>query len=141
MTYQPPPRLGDVKTCGALLRAVRYFTQMEGMAVLAAYQRRRDEDALSTDEDYVALGDEARMRWAEEAYVEAVDALAGRSEDPVDEAAFDVLVQMWSGERLWYRVGARWAQRIERTAGRAALVRLIEDGPTGFAEQRALVPR
>jgi hypothetical protein len=58
MTYQPPPKLSELKTCADLLRLVQYSTQLEGMGVLAAYERRRQEHALADDGDYVALEDE-----------------------------------------------------------------------------------
>ena len=32
-TYQPPPRIADIKTCADLLQLVEYSTQLEGMAV------------------------------------------------------------------------------------------------------------
>lgn len=38
------------------------------------------------------------------------------------------------GERLWYRVGARMAQRIEEKYGRAELVELIQKGPSEFIQ-------
>jgi hypothetical protein len=62
MGYHEPPKLANVKSCADLLGLVEYSTQMEGMAVLAAYQRRRDEHALADDPDYVALEDPTRMR-------------------------------------------------------------------------------
>ena len=62
MSYHPPPKLADVKSCADLLQLVEYSTQMEGMAVLAAYQRRRDERALAEDPDYVALEDPERIK-------------------------------------------------------------------------------
>ncbi len=37
-----------------------------------------------------------------------------------------------SGERLWYRVGAYIAQRIEASKGRAVLVALVKQGPAKF---------
>lgn len=51
MAYQPPPKLDDIKTCAELLKLVEYSTQLEGMAVLAAYQRRSEEHALADDPD------------------------------------------------------------------------------------------
>jgi hypothetical protein len=134
MAYQPPPRLSDLKTCGDLLRLVEYSTQMEGMAVLAAYERRRQEHALADDADYVALQDEPGMRLAEAAYFADVAYLKKRATEPADKAAWAVIDRMSGGARLWYRVGARMAQRIEAASGRAALIALIKDGPASFLE-------
>ena len=132
MTYRPPPRVADLVTRGDILRLVEYCTQLEGMAVHAARERRGEDGAVLADEDYVALEDEPRMEQAERLYGEAVDVLARRRDEPADASALAVIEQMSSGERLWYRVGARMADRIEQTAGREALVQLVERGPSEF---------
>ena len=139
MSYQPPPRLADIKTCRDLLQLVQYSSQLEGMAVLAAYQRRGEEHALADDEDYVALQDEARMKRDEDLYFADVRYLEERGDAPADAEAWAVISRMSSGERLWYRVGARMAQRIEQAAGRRALVALIKTGPASFLEKYRLV--
>jgi hypothetical protein len=36
---------------------------------------------------------------------------------------------MSGGERLWYRVGARMAARLERALGRSAMITLVTDKP------------
>jgi len=132
MSYQPPPRLQDLKTCADILRLVKYSTQLEGMAVWAAYKRRSDEHALADDPDYVALADEARMQRDEASYFEDLRYLERRGAEPADDAAWAVIERMSGGERLWYRVGALMAQRIEQKLGRHALVELIKKGPDSF---------
>ncbi len=132
MQYQPPPRLSDLKTCADLLRLVEYSTQLEGMAVWAAYDRRQQEHALEDDPDYVALIDEARIRKDEVLYFKDYQYLRKRGDEPADAAAWAAIDGMSSGERLWYRVGARMAQRVEEKFGRSALVALIERGPAEF---------
>jgi hypothetical protein len=132
MSYHKPPKLADVKSCADLLKLVEYSTQMEGMAVLAAYQRRRDEHALGNDPDYVALEDAKRMQPDLVSYFKDHDYLKGRGTQPADQDAWAVIDRMSSGERLWYRVGAYMAQRIEASRGRAALVALVEEGPAQF---------
>jgi len=132
MAYQPPPKLDDIKTCAELLKLVEYSTQLEGMAVLAAYQRRSEEHALADDPDYVALQDEKRMRTDLESYFKDYDYLAGRGNEAADPDARAVITRMSSGERVWYRVGAYMAQRIESAKGRAALIALIKQGPAQF---------
>jgi putative zinc-dependent peptidase DUF5700 len=134
MNYQPPPKLSELKTCADLLRLVRYSTQLEGMAVLAAYERRRQEHALAEDGDYVALEDEPRMQREEALYLDDFHYLERRAAQPADANAWAVIDRMSSGERLWYRVGARMAQRIEKLSGRAALVELVKQGPASFFE-------
>ena len=132
MSYQKPPKLADVKSCADLLKLVEYSTQMEGMAVLAAYQRRRDDHALADDPDYVALEDAKRMQADLASYFKDYDYLKGRGAQPADADAWAVIDRMSSRERLWYRVGAYMAQRIEASKGRAALVALVKRDPTQF---------
>ncbi|MGE5237042.1 MAG: DUF5700 domain-containing putative Zn-dependent protease [Acidobacteriota bacterium] len=132
MTFQTPPRLADITSCSDLLRLVEYSTQMEGMAVLAAYQRRRDDHALADDNDYVALEDAKRMEADLASYLEDYAYLKGRGAQPADSRAWQVIDRMASGERLWYRVGASMAQRIEASTGRDALVALVKRGPAEF---------
>jgi hypothetical protein len=105
---------------------------MEGMAVVAANQRRRDDHALADDPDYVALEDAKRMQADLASYFKDYDYLKGRGAQPADADAWAVIDRMSSGERLWYRVGAYMAQRIEASKGRDALVALVKRGPAQF---------
>ncbi len=134
MSMQTPPRIADLKTCRDLLGLVRYSTQLEGMAVLAAWERRRAEKALDDASDYAALEDEGRMRAEVESYLRDVDDLSRRGDQPLDAGAWAVIDRMSSGERLWYRVGALMARRIEDRLGRPALLALIAEGPARFFE-------
>lgn len=132
MAYHKPPKLADITTCDDLLNLVEYSTQLEGMAVLTAYQRRRDDRALADDADYTALEDQKRMQDDLATYLKDYDYLKRRGTQPVDEDAWAVVHRMSSGERLWYRVGAYMAQRIEAANGHAALVELVKQGPAQF---------
>ncbi len=132
MMLRPPPRLADMKTRGDVLKAVEYLTQLEGLAVWAAYERRRNEGALSEDGDYAALADEERMRKDEALYWGYFESLKKNPSEPADGEARAALERLSGGERLWYRVGARMAARIEQTLGRAALVALIGKDPGRF---------
>lgn len=134
MTYQPPPRIDSLKSWADVLRFVDYATQLEGMAVLAAFERRRVEGALDADKDYLALQDEDRMRRDEASYFEIRSELARRGGAPTAADVSAALERFSAGERLWYRVGAWMAMRIERANGRAALVRLVKEGPRKFME-------
>jgi hypothetical protein len=129
MAYAPPPRIDDLKTCADVLHMVEYSTALEGTAVLAGLARRARDGALADDDDYAALGDAARMQRNEARYLREFDSLRRRGIEPADEAALAVLERMSSGERLWYRVGARMAERIEREQGRPALIALITEKP------------
>jgi hypothetical protein len=134
MTYSPPPRISDLKTCADVVKLVEYSTALEGTAVLAAFDRRSREHALDADQDYVALGDDARMARDEALYFEDLEYLKRRGAEPADSSALAVAERMSGGERLWYRVGARMARRIEHVNGRQALVALITREPTRLAD-------
>ncbi len=60
--------------------------------------------------------------------------LERRSKEAADNDAWSGIDRMSSGDRLWYRVGARMAQKIEQASGRSALVALIKNGPAAFIE-------
>lgn len=133
MSIHPPRALSDLKTCDDIYRFVVYFTQLEGMAVFAAWERRSRENALAADSDYVALGDAEVMRGTEKRYFADLEYLGKRSGQPADKDAWAVIERM-SGNRLWYRVGALMARRIEESLGRSALVELVRKGPAAFLE-------
>ena len=105
---------------------------MEGMAVLAAYQRRLDDQALADDTDYVAQQDQKWIDAALASYLKEYQYLRWRRTQLADAEAREVITRMSSGERLWYRVGAHMARRIEASKGRNALVELVKHGPTKF---------
>jgi Putative zinc dependent peptidase (DUF5700) len=132
MAYQKPPKMLDMKSCADLLHLVEYSTQMEGMAVLAAYKRRHEDHALADDPDYVALEDGKRMQADLASYFRDYDYLKSRRTQLADPDAWAIIERMSSGERLWYRIGAYMAQRIEASKGRAVLATLIKQGPEQF---------
>lgn len=138
MAYQPAIPLERLHTCADLRRFVDLAMQLEGMAVLATLPRRRAEGTTALDGDARALEDEPEMRREEARYRELLQGLEARGQEPLDAAAWAVIERL-SGERLWYRVGARMAQRIERARGRAALVALIEAGAERFVQAAAEV--
>jgi hypothetical protein len=140
-TYQPPPRVGDIKTCADILRLVDYSTELEGLGVYVARPRRAADHALQDDRDYIALENPEQMRELEKRYTEQYRYLQGRGNEEADQDAFAVVDQMSSGDRLWYRVGAMMAARIENKLGRAALLEIIaKDHPTLVSTYRQLFP-
>ena len=129
MTYSRPPGIADLRTCADVLHLIDYSTALEGMAVLAARDRRMREHAMADDEDYVALADEKRMEQDEARYFQEYDALRRRGVDAADKDALAVIERMSGGERLWYRVGARMAARLEQALGRSTMVTLVTHKP------------
>jgi len=130
-SIKAPRKFSDVRSCRDLLWIAEYHAQLEGMAVLAAWQRRREENTLDDDSDYVALQNEAQMQRDEALYFEKLRYLRDRGNQPADKVAWSVVESM-SAQRLWYRVGARMAQRIEQLSGRQALIALIQRSPDQF---------
>jgi hypothetical protein len=133
MKYQPPPTLSDIKTYADIEKLVEYATQLEGMAVLAAWDRREKEGALSDDDDYIALRNAARMRRVEASYFAYLRYLRRRRTQPADAAAWRIFRIMLQ-QHLWYQMGALMSMRIEQASGRAALVALIKAGPQAFLD-------
>jgi putative zinc-dependent peptidase DUF5700 len=129
MTCSPPPRVDALKTCADVRRLIDYSTALEGMAVVAARERRASEGALASDEDYVALEDEPRMERDEARYFQQYDTLVRRGAEPADAAAMAVIERMSGGERLWYRVGARMVAALEKALGRPGMIALLTRSP------------
>lgn len=132
MRYHDLPELASVRTTTELAGLVRRLTFMEGLAVHAARGWRAAEGGLDGDPDYVALGDPDRMRRYVEEYFRLHDALAGTPDRPVDTADWEIVARMSGGDRLWYRVGAAMADRIERSLGRRALLDAVVAGADRF---------
>jgi len=131
------PRLADIRTTHQLAEVIRYLTTMEGMAVYAAKHWREEADALAVDPDYVALLDPVRMAGYEAELFAAYRALAEGPPRPLVPADWNILERMSTGDRLWYRVGARMAERIDRERGRDVLRVLVVRGPAAFFEMYA----
>ena len=51
---------------------------------------------------------------------------------PLREADWTTIERFSSGDRLWYRVGALMAARIERSRGPERLRKLVIEGPDRF---------
>ena len=134
MSYQPSRPLSKLRTYADLAAFVAWATQMEGMAVWAAEPRRRAEGALGSDgsADYLALQDEARLDRLEDVYFRELDALKARGDATAGSDSFLATYEAFAKERLWYRIGARMARRIEEAEGRPALVALVREGPQRF---------
>ena len=125
LALRRPPALAGLDDPHRLLEVVHFFTQMEGMAVHAAYPERRLARALETDSDYRIYTDQVHARSICSRYLEVLSpALAG---EPLrDQDVGTILGAMSSSERLWYRVGALVSEQIEREQGRGALIASIQ---------------
>lgn len=131
-TFHDLPKLSSLETTHDLLHLIEYATQLEGMAVHAAWEQREQRGALSDDEDYVALQDAERMARYEREYFEVYRQISSEPARPLTDSDWAIIDRMSGGDRLWYRVGAQMAAVIEATHGRSKLLRLVEAGPRAF---------
>jgi hypothetical protein len=136
MTLHPPRPKAQWRMASDLLEQAEYALQLEGMAVWAAWERRRQDGALSWDEDYRALEDEALLRRLEAKYLEVHRALeaSARAGEPADAARRALLLDLYGKERIFYRFGAWAARQIELRRGQGALVALVKAGPRAFLQ-------
>lgn len=135
--YHELPRLADFKQTSGLATLVRYLTAMEGLAVHAVRRWRTEAGALDSDPDYETLLDQQRMDLYENQYLALYQSLAAKEPRPLEKEDWEILEQMSTGDRLWYRVGARMASRIENALGRDVLIESIVDGPQAFFDRSA----
>ena len=127
------PPLKQVQTVEALLGLIRYATFLEGSAVFAAQNIRAAANALDQDEDYRALADQERMDAISARFDEIIATLGKRDpSDGLDERDWALIDEMSSGERIWYRHGARMAAAIFSKYGADKFVAIIADGPSAF---------
>ena len=132
--FHPLPSIGEIATTRHLVALVEYLTQLEGPAVHAAHRWREEADALTGDPDYIALQDAERMEAYEREYFILYEQLRSEPDRRLVEADWEIVTRMSSGDRLWYRVGARMAAAIDDSLGRGELLLLIESGPRAFLE-------
>ena len=121
---RPPPALSGLETSQHLLSVVRYFTQLEGMAVHAAFPSRSRDGALGDDGDYRVYGDPQARAEVMSGYKKLFEEIR-RSTVLADDTIGRILTGMSSGDRLWYRFGAIVANVIEKTHGRQQLVATV----------------
>jgi hypothetical protein len=130
--YHDLPVLANVKTTSDLAELIRYLTTLEGLAVHAARGWRTEAGALQADADYAALLDPERMDQYEEEFLKLYLGLVEAPPRPLEEQDWEIVERMSSGDRLWYRVGARMADRLERALGREVLIETVLEGPDAF---------
>ena len=125
----------DITTYGEMLSLIAYFTQLEGMAVYAAYDERQKEKALNNDEDYVALQNAKTMQKFTKRYFEIFIHFQSNPNDTLTENDWKMMGEMSSDNRLWYRVGALMAMEIDKNFGRETLTGLIAQPSENFIKK------
>ena len=138
LAARPMPEISRLDDPVRLRALIRFMTQMEGMAVHAAFAPRRDASALTADEDYEVYLDAGFVQDVVDRYRE----VWGRVDDSralTGQEIGEILGAMSSGERLWYRFGAVVADRVERRLGRGTLIRSIAEPGLFWAEAEGLL--
>lgn len=138
--YNPLPALAEIRTAGDLSDLITYLTTMEGMAVHAALNWRTKAGALCSDSDYAALSDAVRMDMYERDFFSLYRDLAAKPSSPLQRDDWNILGRMSTGDRLWYRVGAKMAHEIDKEFGREILIgTVLEDPAVFFSRYAALI--
>ncbi len=127
-----PPIRESLRTVQGLLDLIFFMTQMEGMAVHSAYNRRKAEGHLEDDDDYRLYYDPAEYLNIRMRFWDICDSVTDKK-SLTDGEISTVLNAMSSGERLWYRYGALVSAKLEKELGLEALVASIEE-PDIFME-------
>jgi hypothetical protein len=84
-----------------MAKLIAYFTQLEGMAVYAAYDERAKDHALTGDPDYIALQDSTLMNKYVERYFEIYNHFLWDSTETLTENDWSMIGELSSGDRLW----------------------------------------
>lgn len=122
----------EIKTYGEMSKLIAYFTHLEGMAVYAAYEERARNNALGNDPDYVAILDKTLMEKYTDRYFEIYNHFLSNSNSILTEKDWLMFGELSSGNRLWYRVGAKMAETIDMKLGRDKLTGLISEPSENF---------
>ena len=111
---------------------IAYLTHLEGMAVYAAYDERKKNNALNNDPDYIALQDTLLMKILTNRYFEIYNHFLVNTNDTLTEKDWSMLRELSSGNRLRYRVGSAMAEIVDKKSGRAKLTGLISEPSENF---------
>ena len=129
--YNRFPDFAKVTPGPQLFELVQYLTFLEGSAVYAAYVARADNKDL-TDPDYIALENPTTMQAYTQEYFHTYNMIASIGDSALNEDDWNLLNNLSDGKRLWYRVGASMAEKLDKKLGRHAYKKIIKQGPQAF---------
>jgi hypothetical protein len=115
----------NITTYGDMSKLIEYFTHLEGMGTYVPLDIRIRENAMSIDNDYILLRDDEQMKVLEKEFFEIYFHFKNNPKSIITDADWEKVSILSDSKRLWYRVGAIMAQKIDRTLGRGRLVNLI----------------
>jgi len=108
-----------------MLKLIDILTQLEGMGTYAPLAIRKEESAMNTDKDYVCIQDDELMKIYEQEYFEIYNHFKNNPNVILTDKDWKKLSILSNKRRLWYRVGALMAQKIDEELGREKLTELI----------------
>ena len=123
LQFSPRPPVDHLEKKENLLRHIRWCTQLEGMAVYAAYAYRKTHGLLQEDGDYLIYEDDVERKRVTAEYRKLYLSVLNSTASPPDHEEVEEI--MSSGRRLWYRLGAWASYSIERRLGNQVLVETV----------------
>ncbi len=111
---------------------IEYYTHLEGMGTYASLALRKKENAMDTDDDYIALADSALMEEYEKEYFRIYYHFKNDPQREIEDNDWEMISVLSDDKRLWYRVGAYIAQTIDEKLDRKKLVDLISEPSENF---------
>ena len=126
LSHRSMPSIPDSLCTGeGLLKLIFFMTQMEGMAVHAAYDRRKKEGHLKDDDYRIYINPDEAMN-IRTRFWKVCDSI-DEKRPQTDQEISTVLNAMSSGERLWYRYGALVSEKLESDHGLDALKSSVQE--------------
>ncbi len=122
----------DITNYKEMTHLIEYATHLEGMGTFAPLDIRKKENAMNIDKDYIALQDSVLMKAFEKEFFDIYFHFKNNPSGVITEKDWDKISILSDEKRLWYRVGARMAQTINKNLGREKLVNLISEPSENF---------
>jgi len=122
----------DISTYAEMSSLIEYLTHLEGMGTFAPLALRKKEHAMNTDKDYIALQDSLLMAEYEKEFFSIYFHFKNNPDSILTKSDWGKLSILSNKKRLWYRVGAKIADTIDRQLGREKLVALIAEPSENF---------
>jgi hypothetical protein len=122
----------NISTYKEMAELIEYFTHLEGMGTYAPFAIRKQQSAIELDPDYVVLMDSLKMEDLEKKFFEIYFHFKNHPEKLLITEDWQRFSPMTDGKRLWYRVGAHMAKKIDEKKGREKLIEFLNKSPESF---------
>lgn len=122
----------NIQTYSEMAEFIEYLTHLEGMGTFAPWSIRKHEGAMGIDKDYIALQDSVLMKDDENEYFTIYNHFKNSPKELITDEDWNKVNILSDKKRLWYRVGALMANKIDNKLGRIQLTNLITKSPDNF---------